>query len=170
MLTEMIVIASNFSCSRPLLAEMKKAGQGEPKTTVTKALGDNPARKIPPGKSLKAPSTRYAAQNELREHNQLLASTNEALQKRLHEMQSKCSTLEQERSVLRGENEDILKRLRECHVLLVAENIDPVVGEKICQTSAQDEELRRATMVTLRHHSDSQTIEAPLITFFHFRL
>ncbi|KAK7162107.1 hypothetical protein R3I94_004681 [Phoxinus phoxinus] len=97
-------------------------------------------------RTLKAPTTRYGQQNDMREHNRALTTTNEDLQRQLEEMKETVTELELRCTDLQGENREIHKQLRDCHVLLVAENLDPVSGEKLGQTAQQKEEQRREVM------------------------
>ncbi|KAI2668721.1 Small kinetochore-associated protein [Labeo rohita] len=95
-------------------------------------------------RTLKVPSTRYGQQNDIREQNKVLTATNEDLQRQLEEMKETVTELEQRCTDLQGENREIQKQLRDCHVLLVAENLDP--GEKLGQTAQQKEEQRKEVM------------------------
>ncbi|XP_016432172.1 small kinetochore-associated protein-like [Sinocyclocheilus rhinocerous] len=97
-------------------------------------------------RSLKVPTTRYGQQNDIREQNRVLTATNEDLQRQLEEMKGTVTELEQRCTDLHGENREIQKQLRDCHVLLVAENLDPVSGEKLGQTAQQKEEQRKEVM------------------------
>uniref|UniRef100_A0A673WZR8 Kinetochore localized astrin (SPAG5) binding protein n=1 Tax=Salmo trutta TaxID=8032 RepID=A0A673WZR8_SALTR len=137
------------TCVRPAgsAAEMKRAANKYvfketavpsdfnffPKTANFKPLNENVPR----------PSTRYGQQSELKSHNQLLLEANEELQNNLTETQQKVAQLEQQYSDLQGTNADIQKQLKDCHVLLVAGNIDPVLGEKIGKTAQQNEDRQR---------------------------
>ncbi|XP_073699438.1 small kinetochore-associated protein [Garra rufa] len=97
-------------------------------------------------RSLKVPSTRYGQQNDIREQNKVLTSTNEDLQRQLEEMKETVTELEQRCTDIQGENREIQKQLRNCHVLLVAESLDPVSGEKLGQTAQRKEEQRKEVM------------------------
>ncbi|KTG32007.1 hypothetical protein cypCar_00017107 [Cyprinus carpio] len=97
-------------------------------------------------RSLKVPYTRYGQQNDIREQNRVLTSTNEDLQRQLEEMKGTVTDLEQRCTDLQGENQEIQKQLRDCHVLLVAESLDPVSGEKLGKTAQQKEEQRKEVM------------------------
>ncbi|XP_051561130.1 small kinetochore-associated protein-like [Myxocyprinus asiaticus] len=97
-------------------------------------------------RSLKAPTTRYWQQNDLKEQNRVLTATNEDLQKQFEEMKETVSELEQRCADIQGENREIQKQLRDCHVLLVAENLDPVSGGKLGQTTQKKEEQRKEVM------------------------
>ncbi|XP_016129928.1 small kinetochore-associated protein-like [Sinocyclocheilus grahami] len=97
-------------------------------------------------RSLKVPATRYGQHNDIREQNRVLTATNEDLQRQLEEMKGTVTELEQRCTDLHGENREIQKQLRDCHVLLVAENLDPVSGEKLGQTAQQKEEQRKEVM------------------------
>ncbi|XP_019911684.1 small kinetochore-associated protein isoform X2 [Esox lucius] len=89
-------------------------------------------------------STRYGQQlSELKGRNKHLEDTNEELQKKLTETQQKCALLEQQHSELQVTNVDIQKQLKDCHVLLVAGNIDPVLGERIREIKQENEDQRR---------------------------
>ncbi|XP_029534669.1 small kinetochore-associated protein isoform X1 [Oncorhynchus nerka] len=114
-----------------------------PKTAIFKPLNENVPRKNVVAKVHKGPSTRYGQQSELKSHNQLLLEANEELQKNLTETQQKVAQLEQRCSDLQGTNADVQKQLKDCHVLLVAGNIDPVLGEKIGKTAQQNEDQQR---------------------------
>ncbi|KAK0151846.1 hypothetical protein N1851_006792 [Merluccius polli] len=72
------------------------------------------------------PPTRYGQQAELKDQNQLLLASNEELQSNLTESQQRVTAQELQFNDLKNENADIQKRLKECHVLLVAAKIDPV--------------------------------------------
>ncbi|XP_039507476.1 small kinetochore-associated protein isoform X1 [Pimephales promelas] len=101
-------------------------------------------------RTLKVPTTRYGQQNDIREQNRALTTTNEDLQRQLEEMKETVTELELRCTDLQGENREIQKQLRDCHVLLVAEKLDPasnsVSGEKLGQTAQQKEEQRREVM------------------------
>ncbi|XP_042586083.1 uncharacterized protein LOC109081867 isoform X2 [Cyprinus carpio] len=97
-------------------------------------------------RSLKVPTTRYGQQNDVREQNRVLTATNEDLQRQLEEMKGTVTKLEHRCTDLHGENQEIQKQLRDCHVLLVAEKLDPVSGEKLGQTAQQKEEQRKEVM------------------------
>ncbi|KAL1282677.1 hypothetical protein QQF64_001480 [Cirrhinus molitorella] len=97
-------------------------------------------------RSLKVPSTRYGQQNDIREQNKVLTATNEDLQRQLEEMKETVTELEQRYTDIQGENREIQKQLRDCHVLLVAESLDPVSGERLGQTAQQKEEQRKEVM------------------------
>ncbi|XP_064847224.1 uncharacterized protein LOC135557661 isoform X2 [Oncorhynchus masou masou] len=114
-----------------------------PKTAISKPLSENVPRKNVVAKVHKGPSTRYGQQSELKSHNQLLLEANEELQKNLTETQHKVAQLEQRCSDLQGTNADVQKQLKDCHVLLVARNIDPVLGETIGKTAQQNEDQQR---------------------------
>ncbi|KAM9551179.1 uncharacterized protein ACWYII_026986 isoform 1-T2 [Salvelinus alpinus] len=113
-----------------------------PKTAIFKPLNENVPRNVV-AKVHKGPSTRNGQQSELKSHNQLLLETNEELQKNLTETQQKVAQLEQQYSDLQGTNADVQKQLKDCHVLLVAGNIDPVLGEQIGKTAQQNEDQQR---------------------------
>lgn len=120
-----------------------------PQTGVTSraanAKNDVDNKKNQP-RSLKVPTTRYGQQNDLREQNRILTATNEDLQRQLEEMKETVTELNHRCSDLQGENGEIQKQLRDCHVLLVAENLDPVSGEKLGQTAQQKDEERKEIM------------------------
>ncbi|XP_067261172.1 small kinetochore-associated protein [Chanodichthys erythropterus] len=97
-------------------------------------------------RTLKAPTTRYGQQNDVREQNRVLTATNEDLQRQLEEIKETMTELEQRCTDLQGENREFQKQLRDCHVLLVAEKLDPVSGEKLGQTAQQKEEQRKEVM------------------------
>ncbi|XP_051982367.1 myosin-15-like [Xyrauchen texanus] len=102
-------------------------------------------------RSLKAPTTRYGQQNDLREQNRVLTATNESLQKQLEEMKETVTELEQRCRDIQGENREIQKQLRYCHVLLVAEHLDPVSGEKLGQTAQEKDEQRKEVMTVCQN-------------------
>uniref|UniRef100_A0A674DXV5 Kinetochore localized astrin (SPAG5) binding protein n=1 Tax=Salmo trutta TaxID=8032 RepID=A0A674DXV5_SALTR len=114
-----------------------------PKTAIFKPLNENVPRNNVVAKVHKRRSARYGQQSELKSHNELLLEANEELQKNLTEIQQKVAQLEQQYSDLQGTNADIQKQLKDCHVLLVAGNIDPVLGEKIGETAQQNEDRQR---------------------------
>ncbi|XP_033932368.1 small kinetochore-associated protein [Pseudochaenichthys georgianus] len=114
--------------------------------TETKTTGDNVTRKNVAPKVLKGLSTRYGKQAGLKEQNQHLMATNEELQKNLSETQERVAELELQYSDIETENVEVKKNLRDCHVLLVVANIDPVVGERVGEAARQDEDKRKEVM------------------------
>lgn len=107
-----------------------------------KPHNENIPRKHTAGKNHKGPSSRYGQEAESRDQKQH-AISNEELQKSLIETKQRVVQLEQENRDLQGEKEDIQKRLKDCHVLLVAGNIDPVLGERIGNESKENEDQQR---------------------------
>ncbi|KAG7270883.1 hypothetical protein CRUP_000242, partial [Coryphaenoides rupestris] len=84
-------------------------------------------------KVYKGPPTRYGQQAELKDQNQLLFASNEELKNNLTESQQRVTGLELQLNDLKKENADIQKSLNDCHVLLVAGKIDPVLGDAIAE-------------------------------------
>lgn len=124
--------------------QMKDAAiSAQPRTAHVKNDTDN---KKSQHRTLKVPTTRYGQQNDIKEQNRALTTTNEDLQRQLEEMKETVTELELRCTDLQGENLEIQKQLRDCHVLLVAENLDPVTGEKLGQTAQQKEEQRQEVM------------------------
>uniref|UniRef100_A0A3Q0RP12 Kinetochore localized astrin (SPAG5) binding protein n=1 Tax=Amphilophus citrinellus TaxID=61819 RepID=A0A3Q0RP12_AMPCI len=91
-------------------------------------------------------STRYGQQAELKEQNQYLMTANEELQKNLSETQHRVAELELQYSDLQKENAEVQKNLKDCHALLVAANIDPVLGESVGDAARQNEDQRKEVM------------------------
>nr|XP_023830039.1 uncharacterized protein LOC111954495 [Salvelinus alpinus]XP_023830040.1 uncharacterized protein LOC111954495 [Salvelinus alpinus] len=115
-----------------------------PKTAISKPHKENVPRNYFVAKMHKGTSTRHGQQqSELKGQNQLLVEANEELQKKNSETQLKVAQLEQQYSDLQGTNADIKKHLKDCHALLVAGNIDPVLGEQIGKTAQQNEDQQR---------------------------
>ncbi|XP_029903365.1 small kinetochore-associated protein isoform X2 [Myripristis murdjan] len=115
-----------------------------PKTDgVLKPQKENIPRKNITTKVHKGVSTRYGQQAELRDQNQLLMGANEELQKNLTETQQRVAELELQCTDLEKENADVQRRLKDCHVLLVAKQMDPVLGERIGEAAQQNEDQRR---------------------------
>ncbi|KAK5852708.1 hypothetical protein PBY51_006555 [Eleginops maclovinus] len=107
---------------------------------------ENVTRKNVAPKTHKGMSTRYRQQAGLKEHNEHLMATNEELQKNLSETQQRVAKLELQYSEIEKENAEVQKNLRDCHVLLVAASIDPVVGERVGEAARQNEEQRKEVM------------------------
>lgn len=84
-------------------------------------------------KVYKGPPTRYGQQAELKDQNKLLLASNEELKNNLKESQQTVTGLELQLNDLKKENADIQKSLKDCHVLLVAGKIDPVLGDAIAE-------------------------------------
>nr|XP_040016600.1 small kinetochore-associated protein [Gasterosteus aculeatus aculeatus] len=138
-------------------AEIKKTGcKLESKDTVTatanagqksdgilKPHKENMSRKTVAPKANKGVSTRYGQQTEHRGQNQHLMATNDELQKNLTETQQKVAELELQFSGLEKENAEVRKNLKDCHVLLVAANIDPVLGERVGEDAQQKNDKRK---------------------------
>lgn len=152
-----------------LPAETKKTGHKlEPKDTATvsstanaaqksdgilKSQKENVPRKNVAPKVHKGASTRYGQQAELKEQNQHLMTTNEELQKNLTDTQQRVTELELQFSELEKENAGIQKNLKDCHVLLVANKIDPVLGERVGEAAQQNEDQRKEVMVYIFYFS-----------------
>ncbi|XP_034384266.1 small kinetochore-associated protein isoform X2 [Cyclopterus lumpus] len=118
-----------------LPAEMKKAGfKVESKDTANASQKKAVAPKVHKGIS-----TKYGQQAELKGQNQHLMATNEELQKNLTETQQRVATLEMQVSELKKETGEGQKKLKDCHILLVAANIDPVLGERVGEAAQQNE-------------------------------
>ncbi|XP_041661739.1 small kinetochore-associated protein [Cheilinus undulatus] len=107
---------------------------------------ENVPRKNVVPKVHKGVSTRYGQQAELKEQNQHLIATNEELQKNLADTQQRVAELELQFSDLEKENAEVQKNLKDCHVLLVAAKIDPVLGERVGEAAQQNEEQRKEVM------------------------
>ncbi|KAL0967548.1 hypothetical protein UPYG_G00253640 [Umbra pygmaea] len=130
------------------------------KSASLKPHNDNVRRRNHVPKVQKGVSTRYGQQQaDLKGQNQLLGDANEELQNQLTETQQKCALLQQQCIDLKGTNAEVQKQLKDCHVLLVAGNIDPVLGERIIKT-AQENEHQRREVVNL-----SQNLLSELRTF-----
>ncbi|MCI4393564.1 hypothetical protein PGIGA_G00158910 [Pangasianodon gigas] len=99
-----------------------------------------------PAKSLKGPSVRYGHQSDVKEQNRLLVGANEDLQKQISDLKENVSVLEQRCSDLQENNTELKKQLSDCHVLLIAENLDPVSGEKVGETAEQRAGQRKEVM------------------------
>ncbi|XP_027011974.2 small kinetochore-associated protein [Tachysurus fulvidraco] len=106
---------------------------------------ENVVRKNP-AKSLKGPSTRYGHQSDVLEQNRLLMVVNEDLQKQIAELKENVSVLEERCSDLQETNTEIKKQLGGCHELLIAENLDPVSGGKVCEAADQRAGQRKELM------------------------
>ncbi|KAA0722522.1 hypothetical protein E1301_Tti011897 [Triplophysa tibetana] len=126
--------------------QVKDAIPSQTGVTSKTAHAKNDTDKKSQQRSLKVPTTRYGQQNDLREQNRNLTATNEDLQRQLEEMKVTVTQLNHRCTDIQGENREIQKQLRDCHVLLVAENLDPVSGEKLGQTAEQKEEQRKEIM------------------------
>ncbi|XP_062324463.1 small kinetochore-associated protein isoform X1 [Osmerus eperlanus] len=125
-----------------MTSKIPRSGQGK-LDGVFKPHNENAPRKIPTTKKQKGPPSRYGQQSDIRDQNQLLVVVNEELQRNLTETKQRMAQLEQQCSDLKGENGNFQKELKDCHVLLVAGNIDPVLGERIGQTTQQNEDERK---------------------------
>ncbi|KAI3364133.1 hypothetical protein L3Q82_010952, partial [Scortum barcoo] len=113
---------------------------------ILKPQKENVPRKNVAPKVHKGVSTRYGQQAELKEQNQQLMANNEELQKNLTDTQQRVAELELQFSDLKKENAEVQKNLRDCHVLLVAAKIDPVLGERVGEATRQNEDQRREVM------------------------
>ncbi|TKS76364.1 hypothetical protein D9C73_009474 [Collichthys lucidus] len=135
-----------------LPAETKKAGQKDTASAAQKSDGvlksqkDNVPRQNVAPKVHKGVSTRYGQQAELKEQNQHLMATNEELQKNLIDTQQRVAELELQFSDLEKENSEVQKNLKDCHALLVAAKIDPVLGERVGEAARQNEDQRKEVM------------------------
>ncbi|XP_075893839.1 small kinetochore-associated protein [Nelusetta ayraudi] len=156
-------MSSKIPKGTQLSADTKKTGhKNESKDTATTASSDvghksdgilktqkeNMPRKITAAKTHKGVSTRYGQQAELKEQNQHLVATNEELKKNLTDTQQRMMGLEQQYSDLEKENEGLHKNLKDCHVLLVAAKVDPVLGERVGE-AAQGNEIQRKEVMSV---------------------
>ncbi|KAF4075011.1 hypothetical protein AMELA_G00229840 [Ameiurus melas] len=80
------------------------------------------------------------------EQNRLLLVANEDLLKQISGLKENVSVLEQRCSDLQENNTDIKKQLRDCHELLIVENLDPVSGEKVGVAAEQQAGQRKELM------------------------
>uniref|UniRef100_A0A3Q3WQP3 Uncharacterized protein n=1 Tax=Mola mola TaxID=94237 RepID=A0A3Q3WQP3_MOLML len=83
---------------------------------------------------------------ELKEQNQHLLATNEELEKNLTDTKQRVAELELQFSNLEKENAGLQSNLKDCHVLLVASKIDPVLGERVGEDARQNEDQRKEVM------------------------
>ncbi|CAN9507953.1 unnamed protein product [Ophioblennius macclurei] len=113
---------------------------------ILKNAKENVPRKNVAVKSHKGVSARYGQQAELKEQNQHLMAANEELQSNLSEMQHRVEDLELQCGELEKENVDVKKNLKNCHVLLVSAQIDPVSGEKVGEIARQEGDQRQEAM------------------------
>ncbi|XP_020495595.1 small kinetochore-associated protein isoform X1 [Labrus bergylta] len=148
-------MASKIPRGAQVQAEMKKTGHKVDTATtnanhkadgVLKAQKENLPRKNVAPKIHKGISTRYGQQAELKEQNQQLIATNEELQKNLVETQQRVAELELQFYNLEKENSEVQRNLKDCHVLLVAAEIDPVLGERVGEAAQQKEDQRKEVM------------------------
>ncbi|KAF5902308.1 small kinetochore-associated protein-like, partial [Clarias magur] len=122
--------------TQPNLACKKVNSRPDPETLTRKN----------PGKSLKGPSVRYGFQSDVKEQNRLLVLMNEDLQKQVTDLKESVSVLEQRCGDLQENNTEIKKQLRDCHALLITENLDPVSGEKFGEAAEQKAGQRKELM------------------------
>ncbi|KAM3602297.1 uncharacterized protein V6R79_001560 [Siganus canaliculatus] len=122
------------------------ANAGQKSDAILKSHKENVPRKNVAPKVYKGISTRYGQQAELKEQNQHLMATNEELQRNLTDTQQRVSDLELQFSDLEKENAGLQKNLKDCHVLLVAAKIDPVLGERVGEAAQEKEDQRREVM------------------------
>nr|XP_020459639.1 uncharacterized protein LOC109962340 isoform X2 [Monopterus albus]XP_020459640.1 uncharacterized protein LOC109962340 isoform X2 [Monopterus albus] len=113
---------------------------------ILRTQKENVPRKNKGPKVHKGVSTRYGQQAELKEQNQYLMAANEELQKNLTETQERVAEMELQFRDLEKENAEAQKNLRNCHVLLVAAKIDPVLGGEVGEAAQQNEDQRKAAM------------------------
>ncbi|XP_056151086.1 small kinetochore-associated protein isoform X2 [Lampris incognitus] len=126
-------------------ATVSSAATGLPRpVAVLRPQKENVPRKNTVAKVHKGPSTRYGQQTDLRDQNQHLVLANEELQKNLTETQERVAELEQQASDLEREKADVQKRLKECHIVLVAGQMDP--REKIGEAAQQNDDQRREVL------------------------
>ncbi|XP_031717544.1 small kinetochore-associated protein [Anarrhichthys ocellatus] len=155
-------MASKIPRGVHLPAEMKKAGDkfeskdrapvsatenaAQKSDGILKHQKENVPKKTVAPKALKGVPTRYGQQAELKGQNQHLMATNGELQKNLSETQQRVSELQLQFSELEKENVEVRKNLKDCHMLLVAANIDPVLGERVGSAAQQNEDERKEVM------------------------
>ncbi|KAG7236114.1 hypothetical protein INR49_001338 [Caranx melampygus] len=129
-----------------LPAEPKKTGLTAAVSATANAAQKSDGILRPQKENVQRVITRYGQQAELKEQNQHLMTVNEELQKNLTETQQRVAELELQFSDLEKENTEVQKQLKDCHVLLVAAKIDPVLGERVGEAAQQNEDQRKEAM------------------------
>ncbi|XP_076612900.1 small kinetochore-associated protein [Chaetodon auriga] len=132
--------------SKDTAAVSAAVNTGQKSDGILKSQKENVPRKNVVPRVHKGVSTRYGQQAELKEQNQHLMASNEELQKNLTDTQQRIAELELQFSDLEKENAGLQKNLKDCHVLLVAAQIDPVVGQRVGEAAQQNEDQRKEVM------------------------
>ncbi|XP_031178258.1 small kinetochore-associated protein [Sander lucioperca] len=132
--------------SRDTATVSASANAAQKSDGILKPQNENVPKHLFAPKVHKGISTRYGQQAELKEQNQHLMATNEELQKNLTETQQRVAELELQYSHLEKENTEVQKNLKDCHVLLVSANIDPVLGKIVGEASRNNEDQRKEVM------------------------
>ncbi|XP_018585318.2 small kinetochore-associated protein [Scleropages formosus] len=107
-------------------------------------LHNNFKRKKPPVKDNRGPQSRLEA--ELQDQNRHLQANVEELKRNLSEYEDRVIKMEQQYSDLQTEKCEMRKQLESCLLLLVAGDIDPVLGQRIAETKEQKEEQQNDVM------------------------
>ncbi|CAK6975985.1 small kinetochore-associated protein [Scomber scombrus] len=130
-----------------LPAETKRTANADQRSDgILKPQKENVPRKNVASKVYKGVSTRQGQQAELMERNQNLVASKEELQQNLTDTQQRVAELELQCNDLEKENAKVQKNLKDCLVLLVAEKIDPVSGERVGEAPQQNEDQRKEVM------------------------
>ncbi|XP_069578446.1 small kinetochore-associated protein [Brachyistius frenatus] len=118
------------------------ANAGQKSDNVLKPPKENVPRKNVAPKVHKG----YGQQAELKKQNQHLMTANEDLQKNLSDTQQRVAELELQYNNLEKENAEVHKNLKDCHVIMVASKIDPVLGETVGDAARQNEDQRKEVL------------------------
>ncbi|XP_041815067.1 small kinetochore-associated protein [Chelmon rostratus] len=140
-------MSSKIPRGAQLPAETKErtANAAQKSDGILKSQKENvPRKNVPRGH--KGVSTRYGQQAGLEGQHPHLMASNEELQKNLTTTQKRVAELELQFSDLEKENAGLQKNLKDCHALLVAAKIDPVVGERVGEAARQNEDQRKEVM------------------------
>ncbi|XP_008311629.1 small kinetochore-associated protein [Cynoglossus semilaevis] len=125
--------------------ESKDTGIAAHKSDL-KSQKENIHRKGHSPKVYKGVSTRFGQRAELEEQNQQLMTANQQLQSNLTEAQQRAAELELQFNELTKENTHVQKNLKDCHMLLVAAKIDPVLGGKVGEAARKSEGERKEAL------------------------
>uniref|UniRef100_A0A3B3SWG8 Uncharacterized LOC111833690 n=1 Tax=Paramormyrops kingsleyae TaxID=1676925 RepID=A0A3B3SWG8_9TELE len=83
---------------------------------------------------------------ELHEQNLALQASNEELTRIFSQSKEQVIQLEQQCTALHQENREIRKQLDSCCLLLLAGNVDPVLGQRVAEMTKQNEEQQKDVM------------------------
>ncbi|XP_048852766.1 uncharacterized protein LOC125723812 isoform X3 [Brienomyrus brachyistius] len=128
----------------PVHVDNRSANAANPEAAVQASK----QRKIQNVLSRKKPAMRVpkGCDAELHEQNLALQASNEELTRNFSQSKEQVIHLEGQCTALQQENMEIRKQLDSCCLLLLAGNVDPVLGQRVAEITKQNEDQQKDVM------------------------
>ncbi|XP_023647984.1 uncharacterized protein [Paramormyrops kingsleyae] len=136
--------AAQMASKIPVHVDNRSGNAANPEVAVQASK----QRKIQNVLSRKKPAMRVprGCDTELHEQNLALQASNEELTRIFSQSKEQVIQLEQQCTALHQENREIRKQLDSCCLLLLAGNVDPVLGQRVAEMTKQNEEQQKDVM------------------------